>query len=173
MKGFATLLIAIFAVFAVQLRREPDVHQTRTDPKIGEETGVGSLAIRVSDDPDARVATIASLSRRASIGIERRVEIRVLRDRVLLDGKEIFIPGANDAKTDQITTQFSAGFAKVVESWGEPPERFHWVPTLRFVVDPSGNDIYERLQGDLKRLIGEISEKLGIQLTEERIKSTP
>src|SRR5205823_1687034 len=88
---------------------------------------------------------------KASIGLERKLEIRVLPDRILVGSKDISIPVGNGETTAEMINHVAAGIDHVADKWGEPPASFYWVPTVKFVVYPGANVYYERLRGPLEK----------------------
>lgn len=91
-------------------------------------------------------------SNRNLIGLERKIPIRVERDRVLVGDEEpIVIQVKKGPKASELVPQVTAAMGRVVDSWGPAPEKFYWIPGVRFEVTTDGNAVYERLRGALTR----------------------
>lgn len=89
---------------------------------------------------------------RASIGLEHKMEIRVMADRILIGSKYVVVRVGNGEKVEQMVQQVVAGIDKAADRWGEPPkEDYYWVPVVKFVIYPGGNQYYERLYGPLEK----------------------
>jgi hypothetical protein len=95
---------------------------------------------------------------KATIGLEKKIEIRVLADRIMVGSKDIVIPVGRGEKVEEMIDRVVVGIDHhVSEKWGDPPESFYWVPTAKFVVYPGGNLYYERLRGPLEHKWGVVS----------------
>lgn len=86
----------------------------------------------------------------ATIGLERKIEIRLLADRILVGSKDVSIPVGNGETVEEMINQVVMGIDHTAEKWGEPPASFYWLPAVKFVVYPGGNQYYERLHGPLE-----------------------
>jgi hypothetical protein len=95
-----------------------------------------------------------------TIGLERRIEIRVTADRVTIGSTEDEIANGSaeckisvdeDTTPDMMVDQIELGIDRIVESWGSPPSSFYWLPTLRYFVHPAGMEAYERIRGAVER----------------------
>jgi hypothetical protein len=91
---------------------------------------------------------------KASIGSVRRLQIRVLSDRILIGSKDNVVYVGNGETVDEMINQVVVGIDRAADKWGEPPPDFYWSPTLRFVIYPGGDQYYERLHGLLERKWG-------------------
>jgi hypothetical protein len=80
----------------------------------------------------------------ASIGVERRVEIRVDAERLVI-GNEISIPVRPGASRNEVFDQLLVRIDQLAQTWGQPGPGFFWIPSLRFVISPGGNTVYERI----------------------------
>lgn len=80
----------------------------------------------------------------ASIGVERRVMIQVDSERIILDGQRSIPIRAEDSRT-VVFDQLLMGLDQSAQTWGNPGSGFFWVPSLRFVISPGGNAVYERM----------------------------
>lgn len=87
---------------------------------------------------------------KASIGLERKLEVRVLADRILIGSKDNVVRVGNGETTDVMIKHVVAGIEQTAENWGTPPSSYFWLPTVRFVIYPGGNQYYERLHGPLE-----------------------
>lgn len=85
----------------------------------------------------------------ATIGFEREVQIEVEPHRMIVARGDT-IPLGNGETREQMAGQLLAALEKEARSWGHPPEGFYWVPTIRFVVSPGGNQHHERLKQPLE-----------------------
>jgi len=86
------------------------------------------------------------------IGLERKIKIRVEGERVVVgDEDPLVVPVRKGPKGNELVSQVTAAMGRVVDSWGPPPERFYWIPGVRFEVTTEGNAVYERLRGALTR----------------------
>jgi hypothetical protein len=91
---------------------------------------------------------------RATIGLERKLEIRIMDDRILVGSKDIVVPVGNGETVEEMIHYVVAGIDRAADKWGDPPTSFYWLPTVRFVVYPGGNQYYERLHEPLERKWG-------------------
>lgn len=95
-----------------------------------------------------------------TIGFEREVRVLVDREKVQVGRYFVRVPAAarpadlNAAVVDLIDLQ--------ARTWGNPPERFYWVPVLRFEVGPGGEPHYRQLAGAMNEL-GLTSERVNEQ----------
>lgn len=80
----------------------------------------------------------------ASIGVERRVMIQVDSERIIIDGQRNIPIRAEDSRT-VVFDQLLMGLDQSAQTWGNPGSGFFWVPSLRFVISPGGNAVYERM----------------------------
>jgi hypothetical protein len=87
---------------------------------------------------------------KASIGLERKLQIRIYDDRILIGSKDVAVPVGNGETIKEMINQVVMGIDRAVEKWGEPPASFYWSPSIRFVVYPGGNQYYERLREPLE-----------------------
>jgi hypothetical protein len=94
---------------------------------------------------------------RATIGLERKLEIRIMDDRILVGSKDIVIPVGNGETVEEMIHFVVAGIDRAADKWGDPPTSFYWLPTVRFVVYPGGNQYYERLHEPLEKKWGVVS----------------
>ena len=104
----------------------------------------------------ARTASQQRLMRRwglsdphSTIGFERDVTIEVHADRVIVGTRDpIAVP---EDRTDHVLVErVLIALDEHVTTWGHPPEKFYWVPSVRFVVHPGASATVERLNGALR-----------------------
>ncbi len=80
----------------------------------------------------------------ASIGVEKPIEIRVDAERMIVGGTTA-IRLRPDASRNEIFDQLLATLDQNSRGWEAPGPGFFWVPSLRFVISPGGNVMYERI----------------------------
>jgi len=91
-----------------------------------------------------------SVGKRASIGLEKQIEMRVMPDRIVIGRKDVVVPVGNGETPDEMIGRVVTGIDRTAEKWGEPPSSFYWQPKVKFIVYPGGNQYYERLRGPLE-----------------------
>jgi len=91
---------------------------------------------------------------KASIGLERKLQIRLVADRIMIGWKDISVPVGNGETVEEMINQVVVGIDRAAGRWGEPPTNYYWVPIIRFVIYPGGDQYYERLHGPLERKWG-------------------
>jgi hypothetical protein len=81
----------------------------------------------------------------ATIGVEKVALIWVGPDRIVVgDVSEVtVIPGASRS---EIFDQVLVAVDELAVSWGQPQSGFYWVPRLKFVISPGGNQLYQRIE---------------------------
>jgi hypothetical protein len=89
-------------------------------------------------------------NRGARIGFEREITVRVEADRLVV-GKDFVIRIREEQTQKDLVDEVIETIDVHARSWGQAPENFYWVPTIRFLVSPGGNQHYERLHGPLSR----------------------
>lgn len=87
---------------------------------------------------------------RATIGLEKRIEIHVLANRILIGPNDASLRCGQGESKEEIVQDVLRGIENVTLSWGKPPRNFYWIPVIKFVVYPGGNQHYERLQNGLR-----------------------
>jgi hypothetical protein len=80
----------------------------------------------------------------ASIGVEKPIEIRVDAERMIVGGTTV-IRLRPDASRNEIFDHLLATLDQNSRGWEAPGPGFFWVPSLRFVISPGGNVMYERI----------------------------
>lgn len=80
----------------------------------------------------------------ASIGVERKVEIRMDSRQAIIDN-DLVLPIAPQASQRDLFLQILSGIDQMAQSWDAPGNGFFWVPSLNFVISPGGNAAYERM----------------------------
>jgi hypothetical protein len=89
---------------------------------------------------------------RSTIGLERKVDIHVAANRIIIGGDGIVVPIEHGVSREKLVEQVLAGMDEAAREWNDPPEGFHYVPTVKFRVYPGGNQNYERVNGALKKM---------------------
>jgi hypothetical protein len=87
---------------------------------------------------------------RSTIGLEKRLEIHVLSNRILIGPNDASIPCGQGESKEEIVQDVLRAIEAAVFAWGKPPRNFYWIPVVKFVVYPGGNQHYERLQNGLR-----------------------
>lgn len=87
---------------------------------------------------------------RAGIGLERKVEIHVKADHMLI-GSKVAVRVSSDQNAEELLRTVLGGLDETAQGWGEPPANFFWLPSVRFVVFPGGEPYYERVRGPLQK----------------------
>ncbi len=80
-----------------------------------------------------------------TIGYERDVLIRVTSSQVTIADETSF-PIALGLPSDDLRQLLAVHLDHHVQSWGEPPRSFYWLPSVKFIVSPGGNQYYERMK---------------------------
>ncbi len=102
------------------------------------------------------------------IGIERAVEIRVTSNRITVGPNDSAISFEDGAAPAAIADQIELGINNVVEDWGDPPQGFYWLPTLRYIVHPAATELYERFHSGIERKCGVTSRAAFVPDDEQR-----
>lgn len=100
----------------------------------------------------------------ATIGFEREVTVQTTADRLIV-GRRYVIRIGKGEPTRQLMLKLTAAVESEARSWGKPPNSFYWVPMLRFVISPGGNQHYQRLRSEVH--------KIGLQSAVEYKLETP
>ncbi len=85
-----------------------------------------------------------------SIGFEREILVRVTSGEVRIADESSF-PIESGAAADELRKRLAVHLDAHVTSWGPPPQNFYWVPAVRFVVSPGGNQYQRRLETLVKQ----------------------
>ncbi|MCA9073630.1 MAG: hypothetical protein KDA93_01255 [Planctomycetaceae bacterium] len=101
-------------------------------------------------------------SHAGEIGYEREVLIRVSSTQVTIADETSF-PITQGISAEELRQLLSVHMSQHVNSWGEPPRSFYWLPSVKFVVSPGGNQFYERL----KPIVGQWDLHSDVELTLE------
>jgi len=80
----------------------------------------------------------------ATIGLEHEVVVRVDAQRLVVDD-EIAIPVPNGISRNELFDRLLSVIDRQAHTWGTAPSGFFWIPSLKFVISPGGNQVYERL----------------------------
>ncbi len=80
----------------------------------------------------------------ATIGVEKTLTIQVEASRMLV-GRSTIVPVPEGAKREDIFDLLLVAIDQQAQGWGKPGAGFFWVPSLKFVISPGGNQVYERI----------------------------
>lgn len=86
----------------------------------------------------------------ATIGFERDVTIYVESHRIYVGG-EPPIPCGRGESNNALAAAVVAALDRDARTWGRPPDNFYWVPNVKFVISPGGNQHYERIRKAITR----------------------
>ncbi len=82
---------------------------------------------------------------RSGIGLERRVTVYIESYRVVV-GDKILPADDSHFVSEHLADDAVFSAQQQVQSWGNAPRGFYWIPSIRFMVSPGGNKHYERLR---------------------------
>lgn len=91
-----------------------------------------------------------NLRGRRGIGLEKRVEIHVLEDRLLVGPDDATVMAGRGESRNELVQRVLFGIEAVSESWGVPPNNFYHVPKVHFKIYPGGSQHYERVHPTLR-----------------------
>jgi hypothetical protein len=80
----------------------------------------------------------------ASIGVEKPVVIRVDAQHLIVADEVIINVPLGASRTD-VFDRLLTVIDRQAQTWGKPGSGFFWVPSLKFVISPGGNQTYERI----------------------------
>jgi hypothetical protein len=80
----------------------------------------------------------------ATIGFERDVTIYVESHRIFVGGEPPISCGRGESN-NALAAAVVAALDRDARTWGRPPDNFYWVPNVKFVISPGGNQHYERI----------------------------
>lgn len=80
----------------------------------------------------------------ATIGLEHEVKVRVEAHRLIVDDA-IAIPVPQGLSRTELFDRLLAVIDRRASNWGVAPHGFFWIPKLKFVVSPGGQQVYDRL----------------------------
>lgn len=80
----------------------------------------------------------------AAIGREQSVNIRVDAERIIV-GDSLVIPIQSGMQRTEMFDQLLLAIDHEVHTWGKPGVGFFWIPSLKFVISPGGNQVYDRI----------------------------
>ena len=103
---------------------------------------------------------------RASIGLQKDLEVHVFSDRILIGPDDATVLVGHGESNQELLERVAQGIEHAAENWGEPPANFYWLPRARFTVFSGGQQYYERLHGPLQEKLGVSS---GVQYAQEAI----
>jgi hypothetical protein len=114
------------------------------------QSGGGSQSAGRADGSEAVKKRWGMTNGRATIGLEKKLEIHCLQNKILIGPNDASIPcGAGETK-EQLVRDVLGSIEQLTIGWGKPPRNFYWIPVVKFVVYPGGNQHYERLQNGLR-----------------------
>ena len=133
-----------------QAKPKPKDDDPDSGPRISQDDGqAGGRSVR-SRGP----RKWGQVGKKASIGFEKKIEIRLLSDRILVGSKDVAIPVRRADSNDEIVGRVVNAIDYVADKWGEAPPNYYWVPAVRFVVYPGGNQYSEKLSKVLEQTYG-------------------
>jgi hypothetical protein len=94
------------------------------------------------------------VGKKATIGYERSIEIRLLSNKILVGSKDVAVPVTSSDSDDEIVHRVINAIQYVADKWGEPRDGYYWVPSARFVVYPGGEQYSEKLSHVLEKSYG-------------------
>lgn len=80
----------------------------------------------------------------ANIGLEKPITIFVDADQIIV-AEQLIIPIHPGATRNELFDMLLSAIDENAATWGRAASGFFWVPSLRFVISPGGNQIYHRL----------------------------
>ncbi|MCA9027731.1 MAG: hypothetical protein KDA86_21150 [Planctomycetaceae bacterium] len=80
-----------------------------------------------------------------SIGYSRDVIVRVTSSQISVADETSF-PITPGLSTDDLRELLAVHLDHHVQTWGEPPRGFYWLPAVKFIVSPGGNQYSERMK---------------------------
>jgi hypothetical protein len=86
----------------------------------------------------------------ATIGLEHEVIVRVDAQRMIVDDA-IAIPAPGGLSRNDLFDRLLSVVDRQAHTWGQAPSGFFWIPNLKFVISPGGNQVYERVLPLLKK----------------------
>jgi hypothetical protein len=89
---------------------------------------------------------------RASIGLERKLDIVVQPHRIIVGTEQAVVPVTPAENSEKLVAAVAALIDQSADNWGLPPANFYWIPSIRFIVDPAAGPVHEQLRGGLKKL---------------------
>jgi hypothetical protein len=134
------------------LRRKAPVENPPTGPRGGggfdETFGEKAKASR-SQSKDGAPRRWGSPNGKATLGLEKHVDVEVTSDEVVI-GNDVIVPLGRGETRKELTALLLSGLEGHIQTWGAPPPDFYWVPTVRFIVKPGGSAHCARLEGILR-----------------------
>jgi len=103
---------------------------------------------RTGGGGDARAVRWGGM--RNTIGLEQDVRADVYPDRIVIGADRAALGIKLGENREELAERVANRLDDIVQGWGEAPQRFHWIPRLRFVVHPGGNQHYLKLQTQLR-----------------------
>ena len=87
---------------------------------------------------------------RGTIGFERVVRVTAHAKSVQVADQQIPVVDPNNPKS--LTARVLTAIDDQAKTWGEPSNGFYWVPLIKFVVTPQGDQVYRRVASPLRAL---------------------
>jgi len=87
----------------------------------------------------------------ATIGFEKEMTISVTSNRIVIGGEYVLPLNGRTPPADMVEQVIQA-IELTARSWERAPEGFYWVPSVKFEVDPGGNQYFERLEKPIREL---------------------
>lgn len=121
-------------------------------PTIGDQVGSGMQHQRLGEPSrDERTTKRwGYVQGRATIGLEKKLEIHVYINRILIGPGDAVLRVGEGETREQLVERVLEEIELSTQGWGRPPNNFYWIPAIRFVVYPGGNQHYERLHAPLR-----------------------
>jgi len=117
-----------------------------------------SFAARRKSRPNERGLPYEQLQRRkwgqvgkdATIGLEHEIAIRVDAQRMVIDDA-VAVPVPKGISRTDLFDRLLSVVDRQAMTWGPSPVGFYWIPHLKFVISPGGNQVYERVAPLVKK----------------------
>lgn len=137
-----------------------DDREWRTNRTPGAELGGDSTVENFDDEPRSKPSSVkrevpfkktwAQRGSRGGIGLEKKFEVQVFADRLIVGNADLVLPAGRGESRDELANDMSQAISILERSWGRPPANFYWIPAAHFIVHPGGNQHYERLHPKLR-----------------------
>lgn len=114
-------------------------------------TDVGKAARAPRDGVLAQKKRWGRARSRASIGLERKLDIVVQPHRIIVGPEQAVVPVGSADTPEKLVSAVVSLIEQSADNWGLPPANFYWIPSIRFVVDPGASQYHEQLRAGLKR----------------------
>ena len=84
------------------------------------------------------------------IAFERQVTVFIDAERIVV-GNDLLVPVDSFRSGQELASRVITEMDRYAHSWGPPPLGLRWVPAVRFLVSPGGNQHLERIRAALNR----------------------